>query len=144
MPMNRLSRFLSLLALTSLTLAAGGCGDDGNVGNTGDGDGHSHESSGATCPSTDAPTAQSFGQAFLESYCLSCHSASVTGPGRGGAPTHINFDTPEQVRALSHGIDAHAAAGPSATNTKMPPPSLPQPSLEERQKLGQWLACGAP
>lgn len=139
--MNSLSRFLSLLMLTSLGLGANGCG--GSSGDTG-GDGHVHSSTGATCPSTDAPTAQNFGQAFLESYCLSCHSASVTGPGRGGAPANINFDTLEQVRSQSHGIDEHAAAGPSATNTEMPPRGLPQPTLAERQKLGQWLACGAP
>lgn len=140
MPMNAPSRFLSLLALTALGLGCGG--DNGDTG--GDGHEHGHTSTGATCPSTDAPTARNFGQAFLESYCLSCHSASVTGPGRGGAPTGLDFDTLEKVRAQSHDIDAHAAAGPSATNTAMPPRGLPQPTQAERQRLGQWLACGAP
>jgi uncharacterized membrane protein len=147
MSMKPLSRFLSLLALSSFALGAGGCGDNKAIdnGDTGD-DEHEHASTGATCPTTDAPTAQNFGEAFLDNYCRSCHSASVTGPGRGGAPTNTNFDTLEQVRTQSHDIDAHAAAGPIATNTEMPPRGLglPTPTVAERQRLGQWLACGAP
>ena len=141
MSMRPPSRFLSLLALTSVCLGAGGCGGEGH---TDDGHGHhDHSSTGASCPSDNAPTAQDFGQDFLQRYCLSCHSASVSGRGRGGAPTDLNYDTLEEVRRHAEAIDAHAAAGPGATNTAMPPPGLPQPTLEERQKLGQWLACGA-
>jgi hypothetical protein len=35
-----------------------------------------------------------------------------------------------------------AGAGDDVTNTLMPP-SAPRPSVEERKKLAQWLACGA-
>jgi uncharacterized membrane protein len=80
----------------------------------------------------------------MQNYCLSCHSASLTGDGRQGATEGVNFDTLEDVRRQTAMIDIHAAAGPHATNTEMPPAKSPQPSQQEREKLGQWLACGAP
>ena len=114
---------------------SGGCGGGG---------GHAEIASGATCPETDAPTAASFGTAFMQTYCLSCHSASVTGSKRESAPPDFNFDTVEDVRFHAMHIDEHAASGPSATNTEMPPANKPKPTLHERELLGQWLACGAP
>lgn len=131
---------LTALALLCLGHGGGGCEKEGSHAN------HSHEgrASGATCPEGGGPTAQDFGHAFLESYCLSCHSASVTGPARQGAPREVNFDTLEDVRQWAESIDMHCAAGPSASNTAMPPTSSHhQPTQEERLKLGQWLACGA-
>jgi uncharacterized membrane protein len=80
----------------------------------------------------------------MQTYCLSCHSASLTGDGRQGATVGVNFDTLEDVRRQVAAIDLHAAAGPNATNTAMPPAKSAQPSQQEREKLGQWLACGAP
>jgi hypothetical protein len=40
-------------------------------------------------------------------------------------------------------VDETTAAGPAATNEGMPPDS-PRPTRDERQKLGEWLACDAP
>jgi cytochrome c5 len=117
----------------------GGCGGGGGGGHGG----HTGPT-GATCPDSGAPTAQDFGRAFMESYCLPCHSASVTGTARQGAPQDVNFDTLEDVRAFKEVIDSHAAAGPNGTHTLMPPSSRVQPSQDDRIKLGQWLACGAP
>lgn len=105
---------------------------------------HTGTATGATCPGADAPTAQSFGTAFMRTYCLGCHSASVTGAARQAAPVGVDFDTLEDVRRQASRIDLHAAAGPNATNTEMPPAGPPQPAQQEREKLGQWLACGAP
>jgi uncharacterized membrane protein len=148
--MNRLGTWLrrknpSLLTLAPLAFLClghgqGGCGE-------GEHEAHPHEhqeSSGAVCPASGAPTAREFGQRFLETYCLSCHGVSVVGSSRGGAPTDINFDTLEDVRRWAEEIDLHAAAGPDTVNTAMPPAGLPQPTLEERLELGEWLACGAP
>lgn len=133
-------RPLSLLSsLLALALVGAGCGSTS--------DEHEHEhsgGSGATCPTTGAPTAQSFGNAFLANYCTSCHSVSVKGSARGGAPTDVNFDTLEDVRKWATDMDTHAAAGPNGTHTEMPPAPLPAPTQAEREKLGQWLACGAP
>ncbi len=139
-----------------LVLAAVLCLGHSDDGGCGGGDDHGHEpppghhhhhtgsATGATCLATDAPTAQSFGTAFLQTYCLSCHSASLTGDARQGATEGVNFDTLEDVRRQTEMIDIHAAAGPKATNTQMPPSKSPQPTQQEREKLGQWLACGAP
>lgn len=150
MTFRTLSRIASLAVVAVLSL---GHSDDGGCGGGGEDEqepGHEHEhehegpASGATCPSSNAPTAQSFGTQFLQTYCLSCHSASVTGAARQGAPVDENFDTLDDVRLHSEHIDAHAAAGPNATNTEMPPANRPQPTQQEREQLGQWLACGAP
>ncbi|XXF78466.1 hypothetical protein P2318_01540 [Myxococcaceae bacterium GXIMD 01537] len=131
------SRLLPLLALVPLSLA--GCGGEEEEHLH-----HGHTATESTCPPAGAPTAQDFGTAFMESYCVSCHSTTSRGPSRGGAPTDLNFDTLEGIRRYATDIDAHAAAGPRATNTAMPPADRPQPTLAEREKLGQWLACGAP
>ncbi len=47
------------------------------------------------------------------------------------------------IRDQLDDIDTIAAAGPDAVNTEMPP-DTPAPTEEERRKLGEWLACGAP
>ena len=97
----------------------------------------------AVCPTTQTLTYASFGQAFFAGYCQRCHASTVTGLARMGAPTDHTFDTVEQIRSMSDHIDEHAAAGPSAVNTEMPP-DAPTPTEAERRQLGEWLACGAP
>lgn len=146
-----LSRVVPLLVLAGLSLGHGGSNSEGSGGGCGggDSDAHAHDeepmsASGAVCPSEGGPTASDFGSAFLRTHCLACHSASVTGEAREGAPTGVDFDTPEAVLQWAEAIDAHSAAGPSSVNSGMPPSSRPAPSMDERVKLGQWLACGAP
>ena len=84
-----------------------------------------------------------FGQSFMKTYCLRCHSAPVQGAARKGAPSDHNFDLADEIRGLADHIDQYAGSGPAATNTTMPPGEA-KPSLEERRKLSEWLACGAP
>ncbi|QSQ22160.1 hypothetical protein JY651_44710 [Pyxidicoccus parkwayensis] len=147
-----LSRVVPLLVLAGLSLGHGGTNSEGGSGGCGGGGSDAHggdeehpKASGAACPEEGGPTAESFGRAFLETHCLPCHSASVTGAARAGAPVGVDFDTPGAVRLWARLIDAHTAAGPDAVNSEMPPlSSLPAPSLDERLMLGQWLACGAP
>jgi len=148
-----LSRFLPLLVFAGLSLGHGGGSSGGDGGGCGGGDsgdhGHAEDpvharASGAECPPSGGPTSADFGRAFLEAHCLSCHSASVTGRAREGAPVGMDFDTPEAVRRWAEDIDSHSAAGPASVNTAMPPASRPTPSMDERVKLGQWLSCGAP
>ncbi|HEY5952646.1 MAG TPA: hypothetical protein VIV40_44410 [Kofleriaceae bacterium] len=100
--------------------------------------------SGSTCPPdpTNVPTYDTFGREFMETYCISCHSATAT--DRHGAPSDQNYDTEEDVRKHAADIDAEAAAGPNAMNTSMPDLSGPvhaQPTNAEREMLGQFLAC---
>lgn len=97
--------------------------------------------SGATCPSNSHLSYASFGQAFISSFCLRCHSETIT-TGRQ-APLDRNFDRLELIRPLARLIDQQAGAGPLATHSVMPP-TAPMPSLEQRQQLAEWLACGAP
>jgi uncharacterized membrane protein len=99
-------------------------------------------SSGATCPTANAPTYDSFGKQFFATYCTGCHSASST--DRHGAPKDLNYDTEADIRAHAMDIDLVAASGPSATNTKMPELTgavRVQPTEAEREQLGQFLAC---
>lgn len=110
-----------------------------------DHDEHEHEGvqTLAVCPTTQTLTYANFGQAFMQQYCLSCHSSSVQGAARNGAPTDHNFNSLSDIRSLADHIDLHAGSGPGGTNEAMPD-SDPRPTLDERRKLSQWLACGAP
>ncbi len=97
---------------------------------------------GSTCPTTAAPTYQSFGQGFMATYCTSCHSGAST--NRHGAPSDMNFDTEAEVKKHADAIDTWAAAGPDATNTLMPEIGgtvTMKPSQTEREQLGQFIAC---
>jgi uncharacterized membrane protein len=71
--------------------------------------------------------------------CRECHSASVTGDARHGAPEGLNFDTYEQF----------ANAGETASYLVrygiMPKPDAGKvPTEEQRQELYDWAACGKP
>jgi uncharacterized membrane protein len=82
-------------------------------------------------------TYDNFGKQFLDTHCQRCHGAS--GSDRQGAPSGYDFRTVEQVRALRDRIFARAAY----ENTTMPP-GPDDPPEDERNKLGEWLSCGAP
>jgi len=98
--------------------------------------------SGATCPTSNAPTYGSFGSNFFTKYCDDCHSSTST--DRHGAPSDVNFDTLADIQKHVDDIDVTSAGGPNATNTAMP--ALDQkvtmePTQAERELLGQFLAC---
>jgi uncharacterized membrane protein len=79
------------------------------------------------CPPDSALTYESFGQLAIADHCLSCHAGKQS-PRLG---------TVEEVRAHKSAILDQAVASTS----------MPQGGdmlLEERQLLGEWLACGAP
>lgn len=119
------------LAALALALAAGCGGDDEG------------KPTGATCPTGSALTYGTFGKTFMTNYCTRCHASDRKGAARQGAPSDHDFDNLPAIQGLADHIGEHAAAGPSATNTDMPPGD-PRPTLEERKQLGEWLACGAP
>ena len=98
---------------------------------------------GSTCPEDSTLTWDTFGREFMTTYCTRCHGESIDGPSRQGAPKDHNFDSAALVREELEHVDESAAAGPDAVNMGMPP-SDPTPTEEERRKLGEWLACGAP
>lgn len=90
------------------------------------------------CPDTGTQlTYASFGASYLDANCNRCHSASAG--ARHGAPERYRFDTLADVRAHAARIFVRAA-GP---NTTMPP-GPDDPPADERDRLAEWLACGAP
>ena len=87
------------------------------------------------CPPTGTThTYASFGGHFVDTYCNSCHSTS-----KNGAPAAFRFDTVEDIRGHAARIFVRSA-GP---NTTMPVGPI-DPPVEDRDKLAEWLACGAP
>jgi cytochrome c5 len=98
---------------------------------------------GATCPQGSTLTYQNFGQEFMTTYCTRCHSSTLTGAARMGAPAFHDFDTLEGIKGVSNHVDQTAGSGPEATNEAMPP-SGGMPTLAERQMLSEWIACGTP
>lgn len=103
---------------------------------------HFHEGSPslATCPTDNTLTYDNFGKAFVEGYCVRCHSITLKGNARQGAAAGHDYDALNGILPWLDHIDEHAAAGPMIINTEMPP-SGPKPTTDERRKLGQWLAC---
>lgn len=90
------------------------------------------------CPEGSVLTWESFGGPFLRNWCTGCHSADVAGPARYGAPDGVDFDTKAAARAWRERIWLRAGDA----NDTMPPAGGPGP--EERERLAEWLACGAP
>jgi hypothetical protein len=90
------------------------------------------EPTGSTCPSASTLTYDNFGKAFIANHCLECH-ASRESP---------QLTTLEEIQGNLEVIDRAAASGPKGTNDYMPQDE--DVATAERQKLGEWLACGAP
>jgi hypothetical protein len=127
------------LSLLAVVLAVGGAACEHEHAH----DHNDHPNSGATCPTPQTLTYDNFGRDFMDRFCRRCHGSNQTGAARQGAPLDHTFDSLDEIRPLRDHIDKHAAAGPNATNTDMPP-NDPRPTLEQRKQLGEWLACGAP
>jgi hypothetical protein len=97
----------------------------------------------AVCPPSSTLTYASFGRPFMETYCTRCHASNLRGADRQGAPSFHDFDTLFGIKVVFDHIDETTAAGPAANNTSMPP-DKPAPTLEERNQLGEWIACDMP
>src|SRR5262245_35324417 len=95
----------------------------------------------SVCPPANPPTYVDFGEAFFTAYCIECHSQTLSGPDRLGAPVTIDFDTRGLVRMATSNIDKQAAWGPDAHNSIMPPDGHRKPSDAERTRLGEYIAC---
>ena len=130
--MTRKTMTFSIQLALALALAAAGCGES-----------VFGEPTEATCPQGSTLTWTNFGQKFMSDYCTRCHDSKLKGSARQGAPSFHDFDTQSGVLVVREHIDETTASGPAGTNDSMPPDG-PKPTLEERQKLGEWLACGVP
>lgn len=77
-------------------------------------------------------TYESFGRSFMDGYCVRCHG------GPNGYSSRAFTDL-ESIRAQRARIFVNAAG----SNVAMPPGPDAVPAIE-REKLADWLACGAP
>jgi hypothetical protein len=91
------------------------------------------------CPSASTLTYDNFGASFFQSYCLRCHSRTKQGTDRNDAPATLNFDQLTDIQVQIERIWGQAGD----SNVTMPA-GPPKPSPDERARLGEWLACGAP
>jgi len=90
-----------------------------------------------SCPTGSSVTYESFGKEFFGTWCQSCHGAAVT--NRNGAPDDIFFDTRDDIWALREQVFAQTADA-----NKSMPIGPHGPSDDDRKRLADWLACGAP
>jgi hypothetical protein len=128
------TRILFCGVLVSQMGHGGGCGGESSIF------GPPTES---VCPPTSTLTYNNFGKGFMESFCVKCHDSNKMGDQRQGAPSFHDFDTLFGIKAVSNHIDETTASGPAGTNDSMPNTN-PKPTLEQRQQLGEWIACGMP
>ncbi|MBA2321579.1 MAG: hypothetical protein H0V89_10525 [Deltaproteobacteria bacterium] len=113
-------------------------------------------------------TYQNFGQGFVQTWCLSCHSRTSTGDRRQCAPEGLNFDTFDEVQAWAALMDRKVSgdvAGPPPDNTAtggtctgvptapactcveqsdMSMPPAGGISEEDAELLHEWVTCGTP
>lgn len=91
-----------------------------------------------TCPPGGTQlTYDNFGRGFMAANCQTCHGQPSQ--DRKGAPGGYDFGSVDDVRRFKDRIFARAAAD----NTTMPP-GPDDPPENEREKLAEWLVCGAP
>ncbi len=93
---------------------------------------------GRPCPPDNKTTYANTGAPILLSWCVSCHSSHVPASQRQGAPVGVDFDTIEGI--TDHLERIYARSGDA--NVTMPP--VDAMSADERTRLGDWIACGAP
>jgi uncharacterized membrane protein len=92
----------------------------------------------ATCPPGGTKlTYDVFGQQFFTGYCNRCHSAETK--LRQGAPENYVFNTRAQILEHKDRIFARSAG----SNDSMPP-GPEDPPIKQRERLAEWLVCGAP
>ena len=115
-------------ALALLVLAA--CFDPASLGTP----------TGSVCPTDAPPTYDGFAKPFMAAYCTRCHASTLAPDQRHGAPSFHDFDTEYGIKGVADHVDLTAAAGPDAINTRMPPDD-PRPTVDERRRLGEYLAC---
>ncbi len=91
-----------------------------------------------SCPTEGTKlTYENFGAGFMGNYCQTCHGRNEG--DRKGAPPSFDFATSQSVRDHRDRIFARAAG----SNDSMPPGPDDTPE-EERDRLAEWLSCGAP
>jgi mono/diheme cytochrome c family protein len=83
-------------------------------------------------------TYENFGRVFFEQRCVSCH-----GGGGGASHSHSYSSRAYVTLPLIQSDRENIRENATGTNPPMPP-GPDDPSEDERAKLSEWLACGAP
>lgn len=100
-------------------LVISGCASNG--GSTGT------DTSAVTCPPDSTLTYENFGKVLIEDQCLSCHTSK---------------EKPALTTQAAIQTNASKILRVTVTSSQMPKGS--SMLADERQLLGEWLACGAP
>ena len=119
--MKLFSKFI--LVSLSIGLLSAGCGE-----------------SGGDLPDVDcgSVTVVPFTQVtLLSETCTGCHSSTLAGEARGGAPASINFDTYDSAKASAESAVA------AVYNGSMPPGGSDLPT-DQKDQLYAWGLCGTP
>lgn len=80
----------------------------------------------------------SYAQTFFAMYCTRCHSSTLSGSARNGAPDGYNWD--DETSVLAHLDKIRNAVGVG----NFMPPSDPKPSCDERRRIVRWIDADAP
>jgi uncharacterized membrane protein len=107
-----------MFRFAAICLLSAACANDSSTG---------IDTAALTCPPDSTLTYGTYGQVTIEENCLSCHAGKE----------NPRLVTVEEIRANKAAIMREAVA-----STNMPDSS--GMLLEERELLGEWLACGAP
>jgi len=78
-------------------------------------------------------------QAIIANRCTVCHSAHPSVDEAGEIPPNILFDSRAQIQRFAGRINSRAVLFDT-----MPPNNRTEMTEEERRKIGQWFAEGAP
>ncbi|MBK7827083.1 hypothetical protein [Nannocystis sp.] len=70
--------------------------------------------------------------------CTNCHSSSLSGGSRAGAPSGINYDSYDAAVA-----DADIALS-QVDSGSMPPSGSPKLSAAEKDQIINWASCDTP
>lgn len=92
---------------------------------------------GPACPPTGSRRDYAgFAREFLDLHCGGCHSSTLEGEARQGAPEGQDFDLPASLRA-------HAGLIQSSLLRQDMPPAAPAPA-DDVEAMVEWIACGLP
>ncbi len=111
-----------------LTLAFAGCGGDNSPVNPGNGNGNGNG---------EEITYTSDIQPILAANCTRCHSTTLTGAARNGAPVDVNWNTyAAAVQAAPRGLLRMQAGTMPPTGNRVPAADI--------TKFQQWIQAGTP